>query len=53
VTWLLAQTPSPTPSIIQAPPADALETVGAVVAIVLALVAGVIGYRIIRGGRGL
>jgi hypothetical protein len=53
VTTLLAQTPSPSPTVIQAPPADAFQTAGAVVAILLALVAGVIGYRIIRGGRGL
>jgi hypothetical protein len=46
-------TPSPSPTTIQAPPADALQIVGAIVAIVFALVAGVIGYRIIRGGRGL
>jgi hypothetical protein len=50
---LLAQTPSPSPSVIQAPPADAFQTAGAVIAILLAVVAGVIGYRIIRGGRGL
>lgn len=49
----LAPTPSPTPTTIQAPPADPLQIAGAVIAIVLALVAGVIGYRIIRGGRGL
>jgi hypothetical protein len=46
-------TPEPTPTIIQAPPAGPLEVVGAVVAIVFALTAGVLGYRIIRGGRGL
>lgn len=50
---LLAQTPSPSPSVFQPPPADPLQSIGAVVAIVLALVAGIIGYRIIRGGRGL
>jgi hypothetical protein len=49
----LAPTPSPSPTTIQAPPADPLQIAGAVVAIALALVAGVIGYRIIRGGRGL
>ena len=49
----VAPTPSPSPTSIQAPPADALQTVGAIVAIVFALVAGIIGYRIIRGGRGL
>lgn len=45
--------PSPSPSVFTPPAADPLQTIGAVVAIVLALVGGVIGYRIIRGGRGL
>jgi hypothetical protein len=49
----IAPTPSPSPTSLQAPPADTLQAVGAIVAIVFALVAGVIGYRIIRGGRGL
>lgn len=56
VTWLmqLAQQPLPTPSsTFRAPPADPLQTVGAGVAILLALAAAVLGYRIIRGGRGL
>ena len=41
---------SPDPSVLQA---DPLTTIAAIVAIVLALAAAVIGYRIIRGGRGL
>lgn len=45
--------PSPSPTIVRPPSAGALESVAAVVAIVLALAAGIIGYRIIRGGRGL
>jgi hypothetical protein len=49
----LAQSPSPTPTVLQSPPADPLQIAGAVVAIVLALAAGILGYRIIRGGRGL
>ncbi|MGH2818028.1 MAG: hypothetical protein ACRDJS_06160 [Actinomycetota bacterium] len=49
----LAQSPSPTPTILESPPADPLQVAGAVVAIVLALAAGILGYRIIRGGRGL
>jgi hypothetical protein len=49
----LAPTPSPSPTMLQAPPADTIQIIGAIVAIILALVAGVIGYRIIRGGRGL
>jgi hypothetical protein len=44
--------PSPSPA-IQAPPSSGLETAGAILAIALALAAGVLGYRIIRGGRGL
>ena len=51
---VLAATPSPSPSLdpsVLEP--DPLMTVAAVAAIVLALIAGVIGYRIIRGGRGL
>jgi hypothetical protein len=56
VTVLLllgAPSPSPSPSVLRAPPASPLEAAGAVIAIVLALAAGILGYRIIRGGRGL
>ncbi len=53
VLLLLAQSPVPTPTVLKAPPADPLETVGAIIAIVFALVAGILGYRILRGGRGL
>jgi hypothetical protein len=45
--------PSPSPTVIQAPPTSGLESAGAILAIALALAAGVLGYRIIRGGRGL
>lgn len=45
--------PSPTPTVMRSPPAGPLETIGAVFAIVFALAAGIVGYRIIRGGRGL
>ncbi|MGH2773972.1 MAG: hypothetical protein ACRDJT_00875 [Actinomycetota bacterium] len=45
--------PSPTPTVIQAPPATGLETAGAILAIALALAAAILGYRIIRGGRGI
>jgi hypothetical protein len=45
--------PSPSPTVIQAPPSSGLESAGAVLAIALALAAGVLGYRIIRGGRGI
>ncbi len=52
---VIAQTPSPTPTrrVIDPPPADPFVTIAAIVAIVLALAAGVIAYRVIRGGRGL
>jgi hypothetical protein len=53
VLLVIAPTPSPTPTTLQAPPADPIQVIGAVVAIAFALVAAVIGYRIIRGGRGL
>lgn len=45
--------PRPSPTVVQAPPASGLEIAGALLAIVFALAAAVIGYRIIRGGRGL
>lgn len=49
-------TPSPSPSatiVFDLPPAQPIEAIGAVVAIALALAAAILGYRIIRGGRGL
>ena len=47
-------TPSPSPSLDpKVLEADPFTTIAAVVAIVLALAAAVIGYRVIRGGRGL
>lgn len=49
----VAPKPTPTPTVLRSPPAGPLETAGAVLAIALALAAGVLGYRIIRGGRGL
>lgn len=46
--------PSPSASFVfDLPAAEPTEAIGAVVAIVLALAAGILGYRIIRGGRGL
>ena len=45
--------PSPSATIFDLPPAGAGESIGAIVAIVLAVAAGILGYRIIRGGRGL
>jgi hypothetical protein len=45
--------PSPSPTVLRSPPAGPLETAGALLAIALALAAGVLAYRIIRGGRGL
>jgi hypothetical protein len=49
----LAQTPTPQPTPVQPTAWDPIQTAGAVVAIVLALVAAILGYRIFRGGRGL
>lgn len=52
IAW--AQSPSPSTSFVFDPPAAGpAETVGAIVAIALALAAAILGYRIIRGGRGL
>ncbi len=53
-----AQTATPTPLVtptgpLRAPPNDPLESAGAIVAIALAVAAAVLGYRILRGGRGL
>ena len=56
------QTPSPTatsvqpsssPSIITPPAPDSYQTIGAVVGIAFAVIAAILGYRILRGGRGL
>jgi hypothetical protein len=49
----IAVTPRPSPSQLQAPPANGLQVAGALLAIAFALAAAVLGYRIIRGGRGL
>ncbi len=51
--WLAAASPAPSPTVVDLPAADPLQTAGAVIAIVLALGAGILGYRILRGGRGL
>lgn len=48
-----SSTPRPSPTIVDAPSASGLEVAGALVAIALALAAALLGYRIIRGGRGL
>jgi hypothetical protein len=52
---LVQTTPSPSASriVIEPPPASGTDIVIAVLAIVFAVAAGVVGYRIIRGGRGL
>ncbi len=51
---LVAQTPAPTPTApLRAPSADPIQSAAALIAIALALAAGILGYRIIRGGRGL
>ena len=54
VVFAASPTPSPTPSLDpKVLEADPLTSIAAVIAIVFALAAGFIGYRIIRGGRGL
>ena len=50
---VMVAAPSPSPTFFTPPAADPIQSIGAVVAIVLALIAAVIGYRIIRGGGGL
>jgi hypothetical protein len=50
---LVQPSPSPSRTVIEAPPADGLATAGAILAIVFALAAAVLGYRILRGGKGL
>lgn len=52
-TILVQSSPSPSPSVIQAPASDPLATAGAIIAIVFAIAAGILGYRILRGGKGL
>jgi hypothetical protein len=49
----IAVSPRPSPTHLQAPPPDGLQVAGALLAIAFALAAAVLGYRIIRGGRGL
>ena len=53
VATVLSPRPSPSRTTLQAPPAGPLFTIAAIVAVAFALAAAVIGYRIIRGGRGL
>jgi hypothetical protein len=45
--------PTPSPTVLQAPPADPIQAIGATIAIALALAAAILAYRVIRGGRGL
>ena len=57
ITLLLAQTPSVSPSltrtIITPDAPSGGDTFVAILAIVLAFAAAIVGYSIIRGGRGL
>jgi hypothetical protein len=53
LAYSAAPRPTPTPTELRAPPASPVEVAGAIVAIALALAAGILGYRVIRGGRGL
>jgi hypothetical protein len=50
---VIAVSPRPSPTQLKAPPPDAFQVAGALLAIAFALAAAVLGYRIIRGGRGL
>ncbi|CAN5367807.1 hypothetical protein BH20ACT22_BH20ACT22_15940 [soil metagenome] len=50
---VVAVKPSPSPTGLKAPAADGLQTAGAVLSIILAIAAGVLAYRVIRGGRGI
>jgi hypothetical protein len=49
----LALSPSPSHTILRAPPVDDVQVTAAVIAIALAVAAAIIGFKIIRGGRGL
>jgi hypothetical protein len=48
-----AVSPTPSPSTLKAPPPGGLQVAGALLAIAFAVAAAILGYRIIRGGRGL
>jgi hypothetical protein len=64
-TFAQTRSPSPSPSetsatvspketkIFKLPPPSTFDAWAGTIAILLALVGGIIGYRIIRGGRGL
>ena len=45
--------PSPSPSLLTPPAPDSYQTIGAVLGIAFAVVAAILGYRILRGGKGL
>jgi hypothetical protein len=45
--------PSSSPSVITPPAPDSYQTIGAVVGIAFAVIAAILGYKILRGGRGL
>ncbi len=49
----IAVSPTPSHTILRAPPVDGVQVAGALIAIAFALAAAVLGYKIIRGGRGL
>jgi hypothetical protein len=53
VATIATPRPSPSKTTLQVRPADPFMTIAAILAIGLALASAVIGYRIIRGGRGL
>jgi hypothetical protein len=56
VVWAATPSPSPVPSPTALPDGNGFSTIEqalAVLSILLAVAAAIVGYRIIRGGRGL
>jgi len=45
--------PSPSSSLLTPPAPDSYQTIGAVLGIAFAVIAAILGYRILRGGKGL
>ena len=45
--------PTSSPSVLTPPAPDSYQTIGAVVGIAFAVIAAILGYRILRGGKGL
>lgn len=45
--------PSSSPSLLTPPAPDSYQTIGAILGIAFAIVAAILGYKILRGGREL